>query len=50
MLKKSIMSLVSVFVITFTSMGSSNAAEVNLGGFTGNVNNRYTRCFDQSRG
>ena len=45
MLKKSIMSIASALFIVVASLSSSNATEVNLGGFTGNVTTIVTHGF-----
>ena len=45
MLKKSIISLVSTFLFVVASLSSSNATQVNLGGFTGNVSTIVTHGF-----
>jgi len=45
MLKKSIISLASTFLFVVASLSSSNATEVNLGGFTGNVSTIVTHGF-----
>ena len=45
MLKKSIISLVSTFLFVAASLSSSNATEVNLGGFNGNVSTIVTHGF-----